>query len=120
MLGEDFLTRPRLSRIYYDGKFFAYPLAASDVAAAPRAPRVRAAARSPTWAGQCRRAPASRETFEEWVDRQASASRLYDTFFRPYTEKVWGIPGSEIRAEWAAQRIKDFSPLRGRARDPRA
>ena len=35
--------------------------------------------------------------------------RLYDVFFRSYTEKVWGIPGSEIRAEWAAQRIKNFS-----------
>ena len=43
--------------------------------------------------------------------------RLYDAFFRSYTEKVWGIPGSEIRAEWAAQRIKDFS-LRGRRSSP--
>ncbi len=34
---------------------------------------------------------------------------MYERFFRTYTEKVWGIPGSEIRAEWAAQRIKDFS-----------
>ena len=35
--------------------------------------------------------------------------RLYDAFFRSYTEKVWGIPGSEIRSLWAAQRIKNFS-----------
>ena len=35
--------------------------------------------------------------------------RLYDTFFRSYTEKVWGLPGSEIQAEWAVQRIKNFS-----------
>ena len=42
--------------------------------------------------------------------------RLYDLFFRTYTEKVWGVPGSEIRAEWAAQRIKGLS-LRTAARD---
>ena len=50
----------------------------------------------------------STETFEEWVTARFGR-RLYEMFFRSYTEKVWGIPGSEIRAEWAAQRIKDFS-----------
>jgi protoporphyrinogen oxidase len=56
-----------------------------------------------------RRQPA--ETFEDWVTVRFG-KRLYDTFFRSYTEKVWGIPGSEIRAQWAAQRIKDFSLVR--------
>src|SRR5262249_1946465 len=46
--------------------------------------------------------------FEEWVVGNFGR-RLYDSFFRSYTEKVWGIPGSEIMAEWAAQRIKNFS-----------
>ena len=48
------------------------------------------------------------ETFEDWVTERFGR-RLYDAFFRSYTEKVWGIPGSEIRSEWAAQRIKNFS-----------
>ena len=46
--------------------------------------------------------------FEEWVVKRFGR-RLYDAFFRSYTEKVWGIPGSEIQAEWAAQRIQEFS-----------
>ena len=45
--------------------------------------------------------------------------RLYDAFFRSYTEKVWGMPGSEIRAEWAAQRIQELQPLAGVRDDPR-
>ena len=57
-------------------------------------------------------------TFEEWVDRHASA-RLYDTFFRTYTEKVWGMPGAQIRAEWAAQRIRNFSLGKAISRRPR-
>ena len=48
------------------------------------------------------------ETFEDWVTERFGR-RLYEAFFRSYTEKVWGIPGSEIRAEWAAQRIRNFS-----------
>ena len=47
-------------------------------------------------------------TFEDWVVSRFGR-RLYDAFFRSYTEKVWGIPGSEIQAEWAAQRIQEFS-----------
>ena len=48
------------------------------------------------------------DSFEDWVTANFGR-RLYDAFFRSYTEKVWGIPGSEIHAEWAVQRIKDFS-----------
>ena len=48
------------------------------------------------------------QTFEEWVTGRFGR-RLYDAFFREYTEKVWGIPGSEIQAEWAAQRIRNLS-----------
>ncbi len=48
--------------------------------------------------------------FEEWVVKRFGR-RLYNAFFRSYTEKVWGIPGSEIQAEWAAQRIQSFSLL---------
>ena len=48
------------------------------------------------------------QTFEDWVTGRFGR-RLYDAFFREYTEKVWGIPGSEIQAEWAAQRIRNLS-----------
>ena len=47
-------------------------------------------------------------TFQDWVEARFGR-RLYNAFFASYTEKVWGIPGSEIQAEWAAQRIKNFS-----------
>jgi len=50
--------------------------------------------------------------------RCASVAGLYDAFFRSYTEKVWGIPGSEIRSQWAAQRIKDFSLVKAVPLDP--
>ena len=107
MLGDELLTRPRLSRIYFDGKFFEYPLRGKDVVArlgliesfrcllSYAATRLRPAKRPP-------------ETFEEWVTSRFG-KRLYDAFFRSYTQKVWGLPGSEIRSQWAAQRIKDFS-----------
>ena len=48
------------------------------------------------------------ETFEQWVCARFGR-RLYELFFAAYTEKVWGVPGSEIRAEWAAQRIRTLS-----------
>ncbi|RLC78501.1 MAG: FAD-dependent oxidoreductase, partial [Chloroflexi bacterium] len=48
------------------------------------------------------------ESFEDWVSNRFGY-RLYQHFFKTYTEKVWGIPCSDIRAEWAAQRIKGLS-----------
>ena len=108
MLGADFLRRPRLSRIYYRGEFVAYPLKASEVVA--RLGLVEAGLCTVSYARARWRRPRLAETFEDWVTARFG-SRLYDAFFRSYTEKVWGIPGSEIRAEWAAQRIKNFSLL---------
>jgi protoporphyrinogen oxidase len=109
MLGEDFLVRPRLSRIYYDGRFLAYPLSARDVFA--RLGIVESARCALSYLATQARPKGTPETFEDWVTARFGR-RLYDTFFRSYTQKVWGIPGSEIRAEWAAQRIKDFSLMR--------
>ena len=106
MLGEDFLTRRRMSRIFYGGKFFDYPFTAKDVLGRLGFAESCLCALSYVWSRRQRRKEA--ETFEEWVTTRFGR-RLYDTFFRSYTEKVWGIPGSEIRAEWAAQRIKNFS-----------
>jgi protoporphyrinogen oxidase len=106
MLGQEFLTRPRLSRIYYRGKFFAYPLTARDVVGRLGIRESVLCALSYLWSMRHRRRTA--ETFEEWVTIRFGR-RLYDAFFRSYTHKLWGIPGSEIRSLWAAQRIKNFS-----------
>jgi protoporphyrinogen oxidase len=106
LLGAELLTRPRLSRIYYEGQYFAYPLEAADVVR--RLGTIEAARCALSYLWSRPRRPHDPETFEEWVTSRFGR-RLYDAFFRSYTEKVWGIPGSEIRAEWAAQRIKNFS-----------
>jgi protoporphyrinogen oxidase len=106
LAGDDYLTRPRLSRIYYDGKYLSYPLTSKDVISRLGLWESFRCTLSYLW-GQ-RKRNANPDTFEEWVTARFG-SRLYDTFFRTYTEKVWGIPGSEIRSQWAAQRIKDFS-----------
>jgi protoporphyrinogen oxidase/predicted dehydrogenase len=106
MLGEEFLTRPRLSRIYYDGKYFDYPITAKDVVGRLGLWESTLCALSYLWAA--RRRDAEAHTFEDWVTTRFGR-RLYDAFFRSYTEKVWGIPGSQIRSLWAAQRIKNFS-----------
>jgi protoporphyrinogen oxidase/predicted dehydrogenase len=106
MLGDEFLTRPRLSRIFYNGKYFAYPLAAKDVVGRLGMLESTRCALSYLWAA--RRRGVEADTFEDWVTARFGR-RLYDAFFRSYTEKLWGIPGSEIRSLWAAQRIKNFS-----------
>ncbi len=106
MLGDDFLTRRRLSRIYYRGRFFDYPMRAGDVVRGLGAWESALCLLSYAAAFPARRRRP--ETFEEWVQSRFG-HRLYDTFFRSYTEKVWGIPGSQIRSQWAAQRIRNFS-----------
>jgi len=107
LMGEDFLLRPRLSRIYYDGKFLAYPLQARDVVSRLGLYESFRCSLSYFWS-RLYRGREHLETFEDWVTAHFG-KRLYDAFFRSYTEKVWGIPGSEIQSEWAVQRIKDFS-----------
>ena len=106
VLRENFLCRPRLSRIYYDGKFFFYPLRPLN-----------ALRGLGLWEGllivlsylKWQLLPYRREdTFEQWVTNRFG-KRLFETFFKAYTEKVWGISCSELKAEWAAQRIKDLS-----------
>jgi protoporphyrinogen oxidase len=106
-LGDELLTRSRLSRIYFGGRFFNYPLRAEDVI---KGLGLIESARCALSYLTSRREFRKREpqTFEDWVVSRFGR-RLYDVFFRSYTEKVWGIPGSEIQAEWAAQRIQSFS-----------
>jgi protoporphyrinogen oxidase len=106
VLGADFLTRPRLSRIYYDGKFFAYPL---EPANALRGLGLVATLRVLLSYIRWHLFPHRPETtFEHWVTNRFGGY-LFRTFFKAYTEKVWGVPCSELKAEWAAQRIKDLS-----------
>jgi protoporphyrinogen oxidase len=108
ILGSEMLERGRLSRIYYRGKFFDYPLKAMNVLRSLGLVNVLLALASFAWAKV--RPIANPRSFEDWTIN-AFGRRLYKTFFETYTEKVWGIPCSEISADWAAQRIKGLSML---------
>ena len=106
VLGEEFLTRPRQSRIYYRGRFFDYPL---KIGNALRNIGPYEAMRIMLSYGKWRVFPSkSEDSFEQWVMNRFGG-RLYMHFFRSYTEKVWGISPKVIRADWAAQRIKNLS-----------
>jgi protoporphyrinogen oxidase len=105
-LGDELLVRPRLSRILYRGEYFAYPLRAEDVVRRLGVVETLRCAGSYLAARVRRNEPPV--TFEDWVTARFGR-RLYNAFFREYTEKVWGIPGSEIQSEWAAQRIRNLS-----------
>jgi protoporphyrinogen oxidase len=106
ILGDEFIWVPRLSRIHYDGTYFNYPLKAGN---ALRGVGIVNAIRIVLSYLQARLHPSAREdTFEEWVTNRFGR-RLYEIFFKTYTEKVWGIPCTEIRAEWASQRIQGLS-----------
>ncbi len=105
ILGEDFLVRPRLSRIYYGGKFFDYPLKPMNalLGLGPiEAVRIGA---SYLWAQLFPQR--DQRTFEQWVCSRFGR-RLFEIFFKTYTEKVWGMPCNEISADFAAQRIKNL------------
>jgi protoporphyrinogen oxidase len=106
ILGGQFLERPRLSRIYYQKKFFYYPLKPAN---ALFGLGLWEAVRILLSYLKSRVAPyAQEENLEQWVSNRFG-KRLYEIFFKTYTEKVWGVPCTEIRAEWAAQRIKGLS-----------
>lgn len=105
-LGNKFLLRPRLSRIYYRRKFFLYPLVAKNaLLGLGPVESVRIllsyfrSALFPT---------PKEDNLEEWVSNRFG-KRLYQIFFKTYTEKVWGVPCTSIQAEWAAQRIRGLS-----------
>ena len=106
IMKEEFLKRPRQSRIYWNDKFLEYPLEGMDVIRKLGLWELSLCMGSYLWA-QVK--PKGREdTFEEWVSNRFG-KRLYNHFFKTYTEKLWGVPTDEIRAEWAAQRIKGLS-----------
>jgi protoporphyrinogen oxidase len=109
VLGEaDFLRRRRLSRIYYNKRFFFYPLRVPDTLRGLGLWNSLLIVASYLKAQLFPQDP--ERTFEQWVANRFGA-RLYRTFFKAYTEKVWGIPCHGISAEWAAQRIKNLSLL---------
>jgi protoporphyrinogen oxidase len=106
VLGADFLRRKRLSRIYYNNKFFYYPLRPFNALLGLGIWNSFLIGASYIYT---KLLPSREEdTFEQWVSNRFG-KRLFNIFFKTYTEKVWGIPCSEIRAEWAAQRIKGLS-----------
>ncbi|HVT20561.1 MAG TPA: NAD(P)/FAD-dependent oxidoreductase [Mycobacteriales bacterium] len=106
---EDFLLRPRLSRIYYQGKLFDYPLRASNALRNLGLVEAIRCVLSYVWVRL--RPPKDQSTLEGWVAARFGW-RLYRIFFKTYNEKVWGVPASEIEADWAAQRIKNLSLAR--------
>ena len=105
-LGSELIERPRSSMIYFNGKFFSYPLKAGEallkvgviksVICVLDYARVKVFPRRPV------------VSFEDWVVNNFGRS-LFEMFFKTYTEKVWGIGCDEISADWAAQRIKGFN-----------
>jgi len=106
ILPDDFLERPRLSRIYYQGKFYSYPLRAFEALHNLGVMTSAACVLSYAWAKL--RPIRNPRTFHDRV-RNQFGERLFAIFFRTYTEKVWGMSCDEISADWAAQRIKGLS-----------
>jgi protoporphyrinogen oxidase len=106
ILPDDFIQRPRMSRIYYEGKFYSYPLRAFE--ALWNLGIVRSALCMASFA-KAQVFPNKRvKSFEDWTVNQFGW-KLYSIFFKTYTEKVWGMPCDEMSADWAAQRIKGLS-----------
>src|SRR4051794_2664300 len=103
---EDFLLRPRMSRIFYDGKLYDYPLKASNALRNLGPVEAVRCVASYGWARI--RPPRNQDTLEGWIVARFGR-RLYDHFFKTYNEKLWGVPASELPADWAAQRIKNLS-----------
>ncbi len=109
ILGKEMMRVPRLSRIHYNGKLFDYPLKPLNalISLGPWT-SIQVILSYLKW--QQRPYPVE-ENFEQWVTNRFGR-RLYEIFFKTYTEKVWGTPCTEIRAEWAAQRIQGLSLFR--------
>ncbi|MEZ5710193.1 MAG: NAD(P)/FAD-dependent oxidoreductase [Blastomonas sp.] len=106
ILPDDFVQRPRMSRIYYEGKFYSYPLRAFE--ALWNLGIWRSALCMASYA-RARLFPNRQvRSFEDWTVNQFG-HKLYSIFFKTYTEKVWGMPCDEMSADWAAQRIKGLS-----------
>ncbi|HEX2070498.1 MAG TPA: NAD(P)/FAD-dependent oxidoreductase [Thermoleophilaceae bacterium] len=104
----DFLLRPRMSRIYYDGKYYDYPLKAGNALRNLGLREAFLSLASYTWTRI--RPPKNQNTLEGWIAARFGW-RLYEHFFKTYNEKLWGVPVSSLPADFAAQRIKNLSLL---------
>ena len=102
-LGSDFKPVSRLTRICYNGKFFGYPI--NPLEALVKLGPAESLRAGLSYIFSQIGIKNKAVTFEEWIV-QRFGRKLYETFFKVYTEKVWGIPCNQIGAEWAAQRIK--------------
>lgn len=106
LMGDELLERERRSVIVLGGERYDYPLSAPNLlrrlppSTLARAARDYAAERARAW----HRGPAEDVTFRDWVVHRFGET-LYEIFFGPYTEKLWGMPATELSADWAAQRI---------------
>jgi protoporphyrinogen oxidase len=106
ILPERMLDRPRKSRIFYQGKFYSYPIRPFE-ALANLGPME--AARCVGSYAKARLKPVTPvRSFQDWVTN-AFGYRLFSIFFKTYTEKVWGMDCRDISADWAAQRIRGLS-----------
>src|ERR1700742_3034198 len=106
VMGDEFLLRPRQSRIYWRRRFLDYPLSAPDVVR--KLGPVELSRCMSSYAAAKLRPRREERSLEDWVVNRFGR-RLFENFFKTYNEKLWGVPVSEIRAEFAAQRIKDLS-----------
>ena len=103
ILPQDFISRPRMSRIYYDGKYYSYPLKAFE--ALTNLGPIESAMCVLSFMYKQAFPNEKPVTFHEWVSNQFG-ERLFSIFFKTYTEKLWGMSCDEISSDWAAQRIK--------------
>jgi protoporphyrinogen oxidase len=107
ILGQDeFLRRPRMSRIYYRGKLYDYPIKPAN--ALKNLGPVEAVRCGFSYLYARVRPPSDQSTLEGYIVANYGR-RLYNHFFKTYNEKVWGVPASEIASDWGAQRIKGMS-----------
>jgi protoporphyrinogen oxidase len=106
ILPQDFISRPRMSRIFYGGKFYSYPLKAFE--ALSNLGLFTSAGCMLSYAYAKMKPIKDPRTFHQWV-RNQFGEKLFSIFFKTYTEKVWGMSCDEISADWAAQRIKGLS-----------
>ncbi len=109
ILGDQLITRDRLSRIYYNRKFFHYPLRPVD--ALRKLGPIRATRIIASYLKARARPIRPERTYEDWVVNRFGRE-LFLTFFKSYTEKVWGTPTNAISPDWAAQRIQDLNLVR--------
>jgi protoporphyrinogen oxidase len=109
---DEFPDQERVSRILYDGKLFDYPLRAANVFG--QIGLAESARCLLSYLAVLVIPPRDQSHFEGWVTARFGR-RLYRKFFKTYTEKVWGVPATEIQADWAAQRIKNLSLLQAAA-----